>query len=117
MSMVTSGSSNDVNQDEDISDLESNPALSVNSFNNYLNLPDLVFNNLMKMLSTTDLRRLKQVSVSWKKRITETFLENPANRNTLRAKIERAMGPGMLPSNEEITNAMWLSKYHYHLLS
>ena len=105
-----------INEDKThFSDLESNPTLSMNSFNIYLNLPDVPFNMLIMTLSTTDLRRLTQVSFSWKKRITEIFLENPANRKTLRARIERVMGPGMLPSNEEITNAMWSSKYHLSL--
>ena len=69
------------------SDLESNPTLSMNSFNIYLNLPDVPFNMLIKTLSTTDLRRLTQVSFSWKRRITEIFLENPANQKTLRARL------------------------------
>ena len=78
-----------INEDKThFSDLESNPALSMNSFNIYLNLPDVPFNMLIMTLSTTDLRRLTQVSFSWKKRITEIFLENPANRKTLRARIE-----------------------------
>ena len=81
----------------------------------WLNLPDIPFNVLMMMLRTTDLRRLTQVSSSWKNRITESFLKNPANHKTLSARIRRAMDPMMLPSNEEITNAMWLSKYHLSL--
>ena len=76
----------------------------------WLNLPDIPFNVVMMMLRTTDLRRLTQVSSSWKKRITATFLKSPPNQKTLRAQIERAMDPRMLPSNEEITNAIWLSK-------
>ena len=76
----------------------------------WLNLPDIPFNVFMMMLRTTDLRRLTQVSSSWKNRITESFLKNPANHKTLSARIRRAMDPRMLPSNEEITNAIWLSK-------
>ena len=76
----------------------------------WLNLPDIPFNVLMMMLRTTDLRRLTQVSSSWNKRITENFLKTAANHKTLRARIERAMDPRMLPSNEEITNAIWLGK-------
>ena len=92
----------------------SNSAISMNSFNIYLNLPDIPFNIFIMMLSTTDLRRLTQVSSSWKKRITEISLKNPVNMETLRARIRRAMMTlWMLPSNEVITNAIWLSKYHY----
>ena len=131
----------DANQDKDISDMEdegeqdieiddkpteannedktyfsapeSKPAISTNSFNIYLNLPDIPFSIFIKMLGTTDLRRLSQVSSSWRKKITEIFLKNPANKKPLRARIRRAMGLWMLPSNEVITNAIWLSKYHY----
>ena len=92
---------------------ESKPAISTNSFNIYLNLPDIPFSIFIKMLGTTDLRRLSQVSSSWRKKITEIFLKNPANKKPLRARIRRAMGLWMLPSNEVITNAIWLSKYHY----
>ena len=101
--------------------LNSNPVLSTKNFKSYLNLPDIPFNLLMEMLSTTDLRRLTQVSYSWKKRITENFLSNPANLKTLRARAtvtargwsRREMGiwtRWIPPSNEEINNFIWLSK-------
>ena len=79
----------------------------------WLNLPDVPFNVLMMMLTITDLRRLTQVSSSWKNRIMENFLKNPANHKTLRARAwsRRALGFWMVPSNEEITNVIWLSKY------
>ena len=86
--------------------------------NFWLNLPDVAFNVLMMMHNTTQLRILTQVSSSLKKRITVNILENPATKKILRARMERAMGPGIFPSNEEITNAMWLSKLDlYHLFS
>ena len=80
-------------------------------YNIYLNLPDLPFSVLMMTHSTTQLRRLTQVSSSWKKRIQENILENSARQNDLRARIEKVMGPGKLPSIEEISDAIWLSKY------
>ena len=82
-----------------------------NSVNFWQNLPDVPFNLLMMMQSTTQLRILTQVSSSLKKRIKENILERPAKKKILRARIERALGPGIFPSNEEITNAMWLSKF------
>ena len=81
-----------------------------NSVNFWQNLPDVPFNLLMMMQSITQLRILTQVSSSLKKRIKENILERPSKKEILRARIERALGPGMFPSNEEITNAMWLSK-------
>ena len=77
---------------------------------NLLNLQDVPFDVLMMMQSTSQLRILTQVSSSLKNRIKENILERPSINKILKARIERAMGPGMFPSNEEITNAMWLSK-------
>ena len=78
--------------------------------NLWLNLPDVPFNALMMMLSTTQLRILTQVSSLLKKRITVNIFENHEKKKILRARMMRAMGPGIYPSNEEITNAIWLSK-------
>ena len=93
----------------DIED-QSQEILTSNSVNFWLNLPDVAFNALMMMHSTAQLWILTQVSSSLKKRITVNILENPATKKILRARMERAIGPGIFPSNEEITNAMWLSK-------
>ena len=109
---------NTVHNEHKFSALESNPVPSTNSFKNYLNLPDIPFTLLMKMLTITDLRRLTQVSSSWKNRIIENLLNNTANHKTLRAKAwsRRVLGLWMAPSNEEITNVIWLSKYDLALL-
>ena len=74
----------------------------------WLNLPDLAFNEIMMMIS---LRSCMQVCSSWRERITKNILENPTKRNIIRARSERAMGPGMFPSSEDISNALFLSKY------
>ena len=73
----------------------------------WLNLPDLVFNELMMMIS---IRNCMQVCSSWNERITTNILENPTKKNIIIARVERVMGPGMFPSNEDICNARWLSK-------
>ena len=99
----------------DIEDKTQVPFTS-NSVNFWQNLPDVPFNVLMTMQSTTQLRILIQVSSSLKKRIKENILDNPVNKKFLRARIERALGPGMFPSNEEIINAMWLSKIELSLI-
>ena len=83
--------------------------------NFWLNLPDVAFNALMMIHSTTQIRKLTQVSSSLKKRITVNILENPATKKILRARMERAMGPGIFPSNEEIINVMWLGKIRLSL--
>ena len=74
----------------------------------WLSLPDLAFNEIMMMIS---LRKCMQVCSSWKERITKNILENPTKKNIIRARMERAMGPGMIPSSEDICNAKWLGKY------
>ena len=73
----------------------------------WLNLPDLAFNEIMMMIS---LRNCMQVCSSWNEKITKNILENPTKKNIIRARIERVMVPGMFPSNEDICNARWLSK-------
>ena len=76
----------------------------------WLNLPDLAFNEIMMM--KINLYNCTQVCSSWKERITKNILENPAKKNIIKARIERAMGPhwSIFPSNEDICNAKWLSK-------
>ena len=77
----------------------------------WLNLPDLAFNEIMMMIS---LRSCMQVCSSWRERITKNILENPTKKNIIRARIERVIiGPAIFPSNEDICNAKWLSMYKY----
>ena len=74
----------------------------------WLNLPDLAFNEIMMM--KINLYSCTQVCSSWKERITKNILENPTKKNIIRARMERAMGPGMIPSSDDICNAKWLGK-------
>ena len=85
---------------------ESEPRRNINFF---LNLPDIPFNVFAMTLSITELRALTQVSSSLKKRISEDILENQARKNDLKARIQRVMKE--YPSNEDISNARWLSKF------
>ena len=94
---------------EDQSHLGAPEAEPRSNFNFFLNLPDIPFNVFAMMLSITQLRTLTQVSLSLKKKISENILENQARKNYLRARIQRAME--QYPSDEDISNAMWLSKY------
>ena len=74
---------------------------------NWLNLPDLAFNEIMMMIIS--LHRCMQVCSSWRERITNNIWKNPSRRNFIRDRIERAIGPERFPSNEEICIAKWLS--------
>ena len=84
---------------------ESDPAIYVNIWHN---LPDLAFDVIMMTLCLTDLRKCSQVCRSWKEKITKNILENRTKKNTIRARIERALSLEMFPLGEEICNAMWL---------
>ena len=99
-----------------VGDHLASPESEPRSNNILLNLPDIPFNVFVMMLSITQLRALTQVSSSLKKRITENILENQARKNDLRVRIQRAMEQWKAwnmeyPSNEDISNVMWLSKY------
>ena len=80
--------------------------------NFFLSLPDIPFNLFVMKLSITHLRTFTQVSSSLKKRILRYIWGNPARKNDLRIRIKRAME--QYPSNEDISNAMWLSKYDFY---
>ena len=86
--------------------------------NFWVTLPDVPFNVLMMLHSTTQLRKLTQVSSLLKKRITVNILENHEKKKILRDRTKRtiAVGPEFFPSNEEITNAMWLSKIKLNVI-
>ena len=86
---------------------ESDPELYMS---NWHNLPDLDFDAIMMMASLTDLRKCSQVCRSWKVKITKNILQNKTKKSIIRARMERALGPGMFPSSEEICNAKWLGK-------
>ena len=93
-------------------DKESDALLLRNSVD-WLNLPDIAFNQIMMMIalvSPQTLARCTQVCSSWKSKITKDILENKTKKNIIRTKIEKTMSPGIFPSSEEICNAMWLSK-------
>ena len=75
---------------------------------NWLNLPDLAFNEIMMMIIS--LHRCMQVCSSWRERITKNIWKNTTKRNFIRSRIERAISPERFPSNEEICVAKWLSK-------
>ena len=76
----------------------------------WLNLPDLAFNEIMMIMKMISLRTCMQVCSSWRERIMENILKNPTKRIVIRIRILTAMGPERFPSNEEICNAKWLSK-------
>ena len=94
--------------------IESDPTLYMS---NWHNLPDLVFDAIMMMVSLPDLCKCLQVCRSWKEKIIQNILENRTKKNIIGARMERALGPGFeFPSGEEIRNAKWLCKYNLSLI-
>ena len=93
----------------------------------WLYLPRVPFDIIMTKIaheSLTTLRSCTEVCSAWNEMIEKDILKKSAVMNTIRDKMKRAFGPEVrvnpfaflsrnrmqLPSNEEISNAKWLSK-------
>ena len=77
----------------------------------WLTLPDLIFIEIMSMVgleSMESLDRCRQVCRKWNDNIMVHIWGNPRKKKILKEKVEKNWGPGMLPSDEEISNAKWL---------
>ena len=90
--------------------------MSLSIDDHWLKLPDLVFSDIMMMVaqdSLTSLRRCTEVCSTWDAMITSHILENQSKMSIIKDNILRALtvGPGMFPSDEDISNAKWLSMY------
>ena len=74
-------------------------------------LPALIFSDIMMMVgleSLNGLHRCRQVCKTWNELILRVIWENKSRKQVMRERIERSWGPGMLPSDEEISRAKWL---------
>ena len=77
----------------------------------WLMLPDLIFSDIMMMVgleSLESLHRCRQVCKTWNERILQDVWESQSKKRIMKERIERNWGPGMLPSDEEISHAKWL---------
>ena len=75
---------------------------------NWLNLPDVIFCEIVTKISReslTTLRTCTEVCSMWEEKIM-----NSMTFKNIRDNIEKALGDEFL-SDEEITYAIWLSKY------
>ena len=85
----------------------------------WVTLPDMIFSDIMMMVgleSLESLHRCRQVCSKWNEKILETIWENPSRKRIMKEKIERNWGPGMYPSDEEISHARWLGDGCFVLL-
>ena len=76
-------------------------------------LPDLILSDIMMMVgleSLEGLHRCRQVCSKWNEMILRDIWGNESKKKIMKERIERSWGPGMFPSNEEISHAKWLGK-------
>ena len=74
-------------------------------------LPTLIFSDIMMMVgleSLNGLHRCRQVCKTWNELTIQVIWENKSRKQIMREGIERNWGPGMLPTDEEISRAKWL---------
>ena len=76
----------------------------------WLLLPEIVFDDIMMMIGLDSLLSCSQVCRSWHRRIKANIWGNPSKRNVFKTRIERNWGPEMLPSEEDISRARWFGK-------
>ena len=77
----------------------------------WLTLPDLIFIDMMMMVglkSLESLHRCRQVCKSW----NEMILRDIWPKKIMKERIERRWGPGMFPSDEDISDAKWRGNDH-----
>ena len=79
----------------------------------WLTLPEMIFSDIMLMVgleSLESLHRCRQVCKTWNAKILRNIWESPSKKMIMKERIEMSWGPGMFPSNEEISHAKWLGK-------
>ena len=77
----------------------------------WLTLPDWILSDIMMMVglkSLESLHRCRQVCKLWNEMILRDIWESQSKKKIMKDRIERNWGPGMLPSDEEISHAKWL---------
>ena len=74
----------------------------------WLTLPEMIFSDIMMMVgleSLESLHRCRQVCSKWNEKILRDIWENQSRKNIMKMRIEKSWGPGMLPTDEEISHA------------
>ena len=74
-------------------------------------LPELIFSDIMMIVgleSLDSLHRCRQVCKIWNELILRVIWKNKSRKRIMREGMERNWGPGMLPTDEEISRAKWL---------
>ena len=74
-------------------------------------LPDLIFIDIMMKVGLENLEglhRCRQVCKTWDEKILRDICQR--KRKIMKERIEENWGPGMLPSDDEISHAKWAGK-------
>ena len=77
-------------------------------------LPDLIFSDIMVLVgleSPESLLRCMKVCTSWNEMILRDIWESQSRKKIMKMRIEKNWGPGMLPTDEEISHAKWLGDH------
>ena len=77
----------------------------------WVTLPEPIFSDIMMLVgleSLESLHRCRQVCTLWNEMILRDIWENQRKKKIMKERIEMSWGPGMLPSDEEISHAKWL---------
>ena len=78
---------------------------------NWAMLPEVIFSDIMMMVGLESLKSLhicRQVCSQWNENILGVIWKNQSKKKIIKAKIERSWGPGMFPSDEDISLAKML---------
>ena len=94
--------------------------LYISDFNNtcyismaWVELPDLILSDIMMKVgleSLEGLHRCRQVCKPWNNLILRDIYQSENKRKIIKERIERNLGHGMFPSDDEISNAKWAGK-------
>ena len=79
----------------------------------WVKLPRLILSDIMMMVgleSLESLHRCRQVCKTWNEFILQDIWESQSKKKIMKERIERSWGPGMFPSDEEISHAKWLGE-------
>ena len=79
----------------------------------WLKLPEMIFSDIMMMVgieSLESLHRCRQVCQTWNEKILINIWESKSKKKIMKERFERSWGPGMFPSDEEISHAKWLGE-------
>ena len=79
----------------------------------WLTLPDMIFSDIMLMVgleSLESLHRCRQVCSKWNEKILIDIRYRENLRKIIKERVEKNWGLGMLPTDEEISNAKLAGK-------